>query len=179
MKTMTILATLLLCAAAFADNITQTHEAGVPYVDAGATAVDIYDGDITSRIVATGSVNWGMLTVSAITYNVTDLSGNAADPAVRTVTVKDTWPPVITLKGPAEIKVARGYALEVPGLGATALDSFSGACTVTATWDKPLILTKAGIYTVTYTAKDSSGNVATPLKQVVKVVGKCLITIRP
>ena len=182
MKTMTTLAGLLLCAAALADNITQNHEAGAPYVDRGATALDSYDLDCTARIVATGiaGVTPNMLGTYTVIYNVTDLSGNAADPTVRTVIVKDTRPPVITLKGAAILTVPRGTpALSIPGIGATALDSFSGACTVTAVSVPALDTTKAGIYVITFAAKDSSGNPATPVTQTVKVMGKPVITINP
>jgi VCBS repeat-containing protein len=59
-----------------------------PYVDPGATATDQEDGDITSRIVATNPVNTTLLGTYTITYNVSDLAGNAAAPVTRTVNVQ-------------------------------------------------------------------------------------------
>jgi hypothetical protein len=59
-----------------------------PYADAGATATDPEDGDITSRIVVTNAVNTTLLGTYTITYNVSDLSGNAATPVTRTVNVQ-------------------------------------------------------------------------------------------
>jgi hypothetical protein len=59
-----------------------------PYSDAGATATDQEDGDITSRIVATSTVNTTLLGTYTVTYTVSDLSGNPATPVVRTVNVK-------------------------------------------------------------------------------------------
>jgi hypothetical protein len=59
-----------------------------PYADAGATATDQEDGDITSRIVVTNAVNTTLLGTYTITYNVSDLSGNAAKPVTRTVNVQ-------------------------------------------------------------------------------------------
>jgi hypothetical protein len=59
-----------------------------PYSDAGATATDLEDGDITSRIVATNTVNRTLLGTYTVTYTVSDLSGNAAKPVVRTVNVQ-------------------------------------------------------------------------------------------
>ena len=59
-----------------------------PYSDAGATATDDEDGDITSRIVVTNPVNTTLLGTYTITYAVTDLSGNAATPVTRTVNVQ-------------------------------------------------------------------------------------------
>ena len=58
------------------------------YADAGATASDAEDGDLTSRIVATNPVNMAVLGTYTITYAVSDLSGNAAVPVTRTVTVQ-------------------------------------------------------------------------------------------
>jgi hypothetical protein len=57
------------------------------YTDAGATANDAEDGDLTSRIVVTNPVNTALLGTYTITYAVTDLSGNAAQPVTRTVNV--------------------------------------------------------------------------------------------
>jgi hypothetical protein len=59
-----------------------------PYSDAGATATDQEDGDLTSRIVVANPVNTTVLGTYTITYTVSDLSGNAAKPVTRTVNVK-------------------------------------------------------------------------------------------
>jgi hypothetical protein len=58
------------------------------YTDAGATATDKEDGDITSRIVVTNAVNTTVLGTYTVTYAVSDLSGNAATPVTRTVNVQ-------------------------------------------------------------------------------------------
>ena len=58
------------------------------YSDAGATATDQEDGDITSRIVTANTVNTTVLGTYTVTYTVSDLSGNAANPVTRTVNVK-------------------------------------------------------------------------------------------
>jgi VCBS repeat-containing protein len=58
------------------------------YADAGATATDKEDGDITSRIVVTNAVNTTVLGTYTVTYAVSDLSGNAAAPVTRTVNVQ-------------------------------------------------------------------------------------------
>jgi hypothetical protein len=59
-----------------------------PFTDPGATATDSVDGDLTSRVVAAGTVNNAALGTYTITYTVTDLSGNAATPVTRTVNVQ-------------------------------------------------------------------------------------------
>jgi hypothetical protein len=58
-----------------------------PYADAGATASDAEDGDITSRIVVANPVNTTLLGTYTITYTVSDAAGNAAAPVTRTVNV--------------------------------------------------------------------------------------------
>jgi VCBS repeat-containing protein len=59
-----------------------------PFADPGATAVDDVDGDVSSRIVVSGSVNTAMLGTYVLTYAVSDLSGNAAAPVTRTVNIQ-------------------------------------------------------------------------------------------
>ena len=59
-----------------------------PYMDAGATATDTTDGNLTSRIVVVNPVNTALLGTFTITYAVSDLSGNAATPVTRTVIVE-------------------------------------------------------------------------------------------
>jgi len=75
-----------------------TVEALTPYADAGATATDNVDGDITSRIVTVNSVNSSKVGNYAVTYDVADSAGNAAIQGIRNVKVVDTTRPVITPK---------------------------------------------------------------------------------
>jgi prepilin-type N-terminal cleavage/methylation domain-containing protein len=62
---------------------------GGPYSDAGATASDNIDGNITGNIVPTSTVNVNSEGTYTVTYNVSDQAGNAATPVVRTVNVVD------------------------------------------------------------------------------------------
>jgi hypothetical protein len=57
------------------------------YSDAGATASDSNDGDITSSISTTNSVNAATPGTYTVTYNVSDAAGNAAARVTRTVIV--------------------------------------------------------------------------------------------
>jgi hypothetical protein len=59
-----------------------------PFADPGATATDAVDGDLSSRIVVSGSVDTTALGTYTLTYAVSDLSGNAAAPVTRTVNVQ-------------------------------------------------------------------------------------------
>ena len=76
-----------------------TVEVGSTYTDAGATATDTYDGDITSSIVTISNVDTAVVGSYTVRYNVSNSSGNAALEVTRTVTVVDTTLPVITLLG--------------------------------------------------------------------------------
>jgi len=65
---------------------TVTINFGSVYTDAGATAHDNLEGDITSRIVTINSVNTSSPGTYSVVYNVSDLEGNSAQ-AVRMVAV--------------------------------------------------------------------------------------------
>lgn len=57
------------------------------YVDAGATATDNVDGDITNKIVITNNVNISVEGEYLVKYNVTDNAGNTAAEVSRMVKV--------------------------------------------------------------------------------------------
>lgn len=63
---------------------------GYPYIDAGATASDIEDGDITAKIVTANKVNTAKAGIYYVNYNVTDKDGNNAVQVTRTVNVINT-----------------------------------------------------------------------------------------
>ena len=60
---------------------------GSTYTDTGVTASDNINGNITTSIVKTGTVNTSLAGTYTLTYNVTDLTGNNASQSTRTVTV--------------------------------------------------------------------------------------------
>ena len=66
-----------------------TINAGENYEDAGVTAHDNVDGDISKSIETTGAVDANKPGTYTVTYNVSDQSGNHADAVLRTVTVLD------------------------------------------------------------------------------------------
>jgi len=72
---------------------TLTLTVGDTYTDAGATAYDDVDGDITEKIITTGTVNTGVAATYTITYTVSDAAANVAT-ATRTVVVKVPEPVV-------------------------------------------------------------------------------------
>ena len=61
---------------------------GATYEDAGATATDAVDGDLTANIVTSGlPIDTTTPGTYTVTYTVSDAAGNAADPVTRTVNV--------------------------------------------------------------------------------------------
>jgi len=62
---------------------------GATYTDAGATATDNVDGDISDNIVVTSNVDTTQLGSYAVRYNVQDGNGNAAIEVIRNVKVED------------------------------------------------------------------------------------------
>lgn len=71
-----------------------TINKGTVYVDAGATAVDDVYGDVTNKIIVTGSVNTKIPGTYKITYTVSDAAGNKST-ITRTVNVIDNVGPTI------------------------------------------------------------------------------------
>ena len=74
-----------------------TIKVGENYEDAGATANDDVDGDITQSIEITGMIITGTPGVYTLTFKVKDNSGNAAAPVVRTIKVVKLGPPMLTI----------------------------------------------------------------------------------
>jgi hypothetical protein len=136
-----------------------------PYADAGATALDNYDDDITSLIELTGNVDHTTLGTYTLRYNVSDSSGNAATEVVRTVVVEDTTAPVITLIGDASISLEVGDPFTDPGV--TAVDNYDGPLTGAVTTAGSVDTSAAGTYLITYNVSDAQGNAA---DQVVRTV---------
>ncbi len=60
---------------------------GETYTDAGATASDDVDGDITAKIVTVNSVDNNTVGTYTVTYNVSDAAGNGAATVTREVNV--------------------------------------------------------------------------------------------
>jgi hypothetical protein len=67
------------------------------YTDAGATASDNYDGDITTGIITVNPVNTNILGTYTVTYDITDAHGNTGIQVTRIVHVVDTIPPTATV----------------------------------------------------------------------------------
>lgn len=148
-----------------------TLECRDPYTDAGATADDDCDGDLTGNITATVQNGFGSLIPEVdvmtpdtytLTYTVSDGTGNEAVPVTRTVEVVDTEVPVIFPDGfthagvPIEVECRDNFT----PLNVLALDDCEGDITSAVVVVNPVDTTTPGNYEVTYDVTDSSGNAA-------------------
>jgi hypothetical protein len=156
---------------------------GGSYADAGATASDDRDGNITSKIVVSGSVNTATVGTYTLSYNVKDAAGNAATALTRTVTVTpkviaDTVKPVITLNGSATVSVVQGSGYA--DAGATASDDRDGNVTSRIVVSGSVNTATVGTYTLSYNVKDAAGNAANTLTRAVTVTAKVIAdTVKP
>ncbi|KFE62016.1 hypothetical protein DB31_4459 [Hyalangium minutum] len=144
-----------------------TYECGSTYADPGATATDACAGNLTSAIVATQTPDPNAPANFIVTYSVTDPSGNTTvSPVTRTVTMNDNLPPTIALNGPA-VQSLECAPTPYNDLGATANDSCVGPVPVTVVGS--VDMTRNGTYTLTYTARDTVGNVSPSVSRTVNI----------
>lgn len=132
----------------------------------GVTASDQEDGNLTSAIVVTGTVDTNTPAVYQLTYEVTDSAAQTTTVIRKvTVTAVGNTPPVIT--GVANKTINVGDTFD-PLQGVSASDAEDGAITnitVTGTVNTAV----AGTYTLTYAVTDSDGATTTV---------SCVITVR-
>ena len=139
-------------------------ECSTSYNEEGATAVDHCDGTL-SVTVGGDTVNTHLAGTYVVSYSATDSSGNTGTNS-RTVTVRDTIAPVVTLIGSSPTNHECGDNYIEPG--ATAVDACDGNLPVTIGGDTVDDST-LGTYTVTYSATDTSGNIGAATRTVLVV----------
>lgn len=144
-----------------------THSVGTAYSDAGASASDNVDGNISHLVQVSGSVNTAKVGVYTLTYTVSDAAGNAATPVTRTVQVVDNVAPVITLLGSSSVSIRRNTAYN--DAGATALDNHDGDITNKIVATSTVNTSKTGTYYVQYNVVDAAGNAAATVIRTVRV----------
>jgi hypothetical protein len=83
---------------------------GETYTDAGATAIDDVDGDITSNITTTGTVDTSTAGTYTITYTVSDAAGNTTT-VTRTVTVNPVAVAAVSLADAAAQTYTKDVAI--------------------------------------------------------------------
>ena len=129
---------------------------GEPYQEEGFLASDNYDGDLTDRVIRTA-------TTEAVTYQVSDSSGNIAR-VERTIFYHDPIPPELTLLGEAHLSLEAGTPYAEPGY--TATDNCDGDLTDQVVVSGTVDTTKAGTYILEYTVTDSYGNTVSATRTV-------------
>ena len=148
---------------------------GATYTDAGATATDNVDGNITASIQTTSTVNTNAIGSYTVKYNVSDAAGNAATEVTRTVNVTDQTIPVISLVGSSTVTVAHGSTYS--DSGATATDNLDGSLTSSIQTTSNVNTSAVGSYTVSYNVSDAAGNAATEVTRTVNVTDQAIPTI--
>lgn len=148
---------------------------GETYTDAGATAIDNVDGDVTAGITVVSNVNTDLPGEYSVTYTVSDSVGNEGT-LVRTVTVPDSILPEITMIG-GDLSISQNstYSDE----GATAMDNVDGDITATIVTVNSVDTSTLGAYTVTYNVIDAAGNAAIEVVRTVTVEEYIPDTIHP
>ena len=154
-----------------------TMAVGTEFVDPGYTATDDYDGDITNKVVISGTINNAKAGTYELTYTVSDTAGNTTSKK-RTVifeelgnldismgSVLDGVTPQISLKGANPYCMVKGGTYLEPG--ATATDNVDGNIT-----DKIVVTNKVtgnlmGAFRIVYKVEDSSGNQAIAYRAVI------------
>jgi hypothetical protein len=133
------------------------------------TASDLTDGNLTDSIIRSGTFDSTTAGIYTLTYSVTDEAGNNAVMHVKITVIdgdKDTTKPVITLKGKNPDTVTVDNVGTYTDSGATAKDSGKTIANPVVSGG-PVDLKTPGSYTLTYTATDAAGNVATATRTVV------------
>ncbi len=138
-------------------------EYNTTYIDAGATAVDAVDENVTITTLGLDRVNTNKLGDYNIIYVAVDSTGNSAT-ARRIVSVIDSTTPQITIIGDNPQRVE--YNSTYIDAGAIATDTIDGNVSVTTTGIGNVDTTTIGDYNITYTATDSAGNSATAIRRV-------------
>jgi surface protein len=130
------------------------------YSDLGATANDETDGNVDVITTGLDEIDTSVFAIYTVTYTAADGAGNTAS-ATRTITVADITAPVITLEDPSDVSFVLGSPYNVyESSSATAVDLIDGEVDVVITGEENVNLDAVGIYVVTYTATDASGNKA-------------------
>ena len=137
---------------------------GDNFTDPGATASDYIDGDLTSSITSSGTVNTATEGTYLITYTVSDAAGNSVS-ITRTVIVSLDLPPTITLTGSSTITLLVGDTYIEDGCVAT--DVVDGDLTSSIITTGRVDTSTEGTYTLVYSVTDSASNIVSTTRTVI------------
>lgn len=149
---------------------------GSTFTDPGATAIDDVDGDLTTSLSVSGTVDTTIYGEQYLTYQVTDSNGNTAVKE-RIVVVKESIPPELTLLGNEREFVKLNEEYTEPGY--TAIDNADGDISPLVEVSGTVDVTKVGAYQLTYTATDSSNNITTGTRTIYVYTGQGETDVEP
>jgi PKD repeat protein len=136
------------------------------YTEPGAQATGA--GGMSLNVTISGSVDTALLGVYTLDYSASDFNGFVYH-KVRTVIVGDTTDPTLGLIGPDTIIADVHDPYYDPNI--TMSDNYWNSTGLTVTVSNNVDIAKLGIYTVTYTVTDGSGNSST-ISRVVGVIDR-------
>ncbi|MFF2497115.1 immunoglobulin-like domain-containing protein [Peribacillus sp. NPDC058075] len=119
------------------------------------SAKDNVDGNMTSKIIVTGTVNTKKKGTYTLKYTIIDSSKNTAT-VTRKITIDGTKP---VISG-ANSKTVGHYSTFNPKSGVSAKDNLDGSLTSKVKITGTVNTNKKGTYTLTYTVTDKSKNKA-------------------
>jgi hypothetical protein len=130
---------------------------------ASVTASDNIDGNLTSKITVSGTVNTKKKGTYTLKYTVTDNSKNVTT-VTRKITIDSTKP---VISGAKNITIRYKSSFN-PKTGVTAKDNLDGSLTSQIKVTGTVNTKKKGSYTITYTVTDKSQN-TTVVKRMITV----------
>lgn len=125
------------------------------YTEEGYTAEDLYDGDITDKVIRKESID-------KIEYEVKDSSNNYTS-VIRNIIYEDKESPVIKIKGSSTIYVIYGNKYTEYGYDVSDNCDSDIEVDISSNVNTSIV----GKYIVNYTAKDKSGNTSTVSRNVI------------
>ncbi len=153
-------------------------EINTPYVEKGVTAyskdgeeLTVSSPQIKLNDKEVGSVDTSSLNTYKLIYTVTDKGITTT--SIRTVVVRDTTPPVISVPDESTITISQVNGYDVNS-GVYAVDNSNESITVKS---ESSLSNIPGKYIVLYTASDSSGN-ETSLKRIISVVDSISLQLK-
>ncbi|MFT5348470.1 MAG: hypothetical protein ACI9M3_001510 [Bacteroidia bacterium] len=137
------------------------------YQDSGATAYDAEDGDISSSITVTGTINTSLIGDYVLFFEITDTDGNNNN-IVRIVRVRDREKPIITYLGTDSAYFEVNRKFTSPGV--TVTDNYDVNISSSVQYFTNIDSTITGYYYEEFWATDSSGNTSDTLHITLLVV---------